>query len=99
MPAVTLPPGELMYRWMSAFGSSDCRNNSCATRLLATSSFTRRAEHHDAVLQQPAVDVHRPLFAAALFDDVRNQGHGGVAWLDGVSRMPQCTMANCRIDE
>ena len=32
----------------------------------------RRAEQDDAVLQQPAVDVHRPLFAAALFDDVGN---------------------------
>ena len=35
-----------------------------------------RAEEDDAVLQQAAVDVHRPLFAAALFDDVGNQGHG-----------------------
>ena len=29
-----------------------------------------RAEKDDAVLQQAAVDVHRPLFAAALLDDV-----------------------------
>ena len=29
-----------------------------------------RAEEDDAVLQQAAVDVHRPLFAAALLDDV-----------------------------
>jgi hypothetical protein len=28
-----------------------------------------RAEEDDAVLQQAAVDVHRPLFAAALLDD------------------------------
>ena len=35
-----------------------------------------RAQEHDAVLEQAAVDVHRPLFAAALLDDVGNQGHG-----------------------
>ena len=34
-----------------------------------------RAEEHDAVLQQAAVDVHRPLFAAALLNHIRNQRH------------------------
>jgi hypothetical protein len=34
-----------------------------------------RAEKDDAVLQQPAVDVHRPLFAAALFDNEGYQRH------------------------
>ena len=35
-----------------------------------------RAQEHDAVLEQAAVNVHRPLFAAALLDDVGDQGHG-----------------------
>src|SRR5262245_20879039 len=39
-PAVTCPPGELMYSMMSLSGSSDSRNNSCAMMMLATSSFT-----------------------------------------------------------
>ena len=30
MPAVTTPPGELMYIQMSFFGFSDSRNSSCA---------------------------------------------------------------------
>ena len=34
-----------------------------------------RAEEDDAVLQQAAVDVHRPLFAAALLDHKGDQGH------------------------
>jgi len=33
------------------------------------------AQKDDAVFQQPAVNVIHPFFAAALFDDVRNQGH------------------------
>jgi hypothetical protein len=33
------------------------------------------AQEDDAILQQSAVDVHRPLFAAALFDHVGNQWH------------------------
>ena len=32
-----------------------------------------RAEEDDPLLEQPAVDVHRPLFAAALLDDIRNE--------------------------
>jgi hypothetical protein len=40
------------------------------------------AEEHNPVLQQTAVDIHRPLFAAALFDDVGNQGHE--------SKVPEC---------
>ena len=74
---MTLPPGELMYRWMSALGSSDCRNSSWATIAVGDFVVDRRAEEDDAVVQQPAVDIHRPLFAAALFDDVGNQWHGG----------------------
>ena len=31
-----------------------------------------RAEKDDAVFQQATVDVHRPLFAAALLDDIRD---------------------------
>ena len=30
-PAVTLPPGELMYRWMGLEVSSASRKRSCAT--------------------------------------------------------------------
>ena len=73
---MTLPPGELMYRWMSALGSSDCRNSIWATIGVGHVVVDLRAEEDDAVLQQAAVDVHRPLFAAALFDHVGNQGHG-----------------------
>ena len=32
-----------------------------------------RAEEYDAVLQQATVNIHRPLFAAGLFDDKGNQ--------------------------
>src|SRR5580765_2226277 len=38
MPAVTEPPGELMYRWMSLSGSSASRNNICAMTRFAISS-------------------------------------------------------------
>ena len=34
-----------------------------------------RSEKDDPVLEQPAVDVIRPFFAAALLDDVRHGGH------------------------
>ena len=40
MPAETLPPGELMYRVMSARGSSMDKYSSWATRTFAHSSFT-----------------------------------------------------------
>jgi hypothetical protein len=32
----------------------------------------RRTEQDDSILEQATVDVHRPLFAAALLDDVGN---------------------------
>ncbi len=35
---VTLPPGELMYRWIGLPGSSLSRKSSCAVTRLATSS-------------------------------------------------------------
>src|SRR5215813_13719452 len=38
MPAVTEPPGELMYRWMSLSGSSASRNSICAITRFARSS-------------------------------------------------------------
>jgi len=40
MPALTLPPGELMYSEMSLSGFSDSRNKSCATTRLAVASLT-----------------------------------------------------------
>ena len=40
MPALTLPPGELMYRKMSLSGFSLSRNSICATTRLAVWSFT-----------------------------------------------------------
>ena len=36
-----------------------------------------RAEEHDTVLQQATVDVHRPLVAAVLVDDVGDEGGHG----------------------
>ena len=35
----------------------------------------RRAQNDDAVLEQAGVDIHRPLFTTAPFDDDRNQWH------------------------
>jgi hypothetical protein len=35
-------------------------------------------EEDDPVLEEPAVDVEDPLFAAALLHDVGDGGHGGV---------------------
>ena len=37
-PAVTTPPGLLIYRWMSLSGFSDSRNSNWATTRLATLS-------------------------------------------------------------
>ena len=34
-----------------------------------------RTKEDDPVLEEPAIDVHRPLFAATLFDHIGNQGH------------------------
>ena len=34
-----------------------------------------RAHQHDAVFEQPGVDVHGPLFAARFFDDEGNKRH------------------------
>jgi hypothetical protein len=39
IPAETLPPGELMYRWMSLSGFSLSRNSSCATTRFAIASW------------------------------------------------------------
>ena len=38
-PAVTSPPGLLIYKLISFFGSSDSRNNSCAVTKDATLSL------------------------------------------------------------
>ena len=65
MPAVTEPPGELMYSQMSLSGSSPSRYSSCAVMRLATSSFDVGAEEDDALLEQPVVDVH-PLEGGSL---------------------------------
>ena len=35
-----------------------------------------RTEENNAILEQTAVNVHRPLFAAALLNHVGDQGHG-----------------------
>ena len=39
-PDVTTPPGELMYRKISFFGSSDSKNKNWAHMTLATASLT-----------------------------------------------------------
>ena len=39
-PSVTLPPGEFMYKLISLSGSSDSKNNNCATTKLAVVAFT-----------------------------------------------------------
>ena len=40
IPAVTDPPGLLIYNEISFEGSSDSRNNNCAITRLAVASFT-----------------------------------------------------------
>jgi len=40
IPAVTLPPGELIYIWIGFFGFSDSKNNNWATKLDETTSLT-----------------------------------------------------------
>ncbi len=84
-PAVTLPPGELMYRWMSALASSRLQEQQLGDDGVGHLVVDLRAEEDDAVLQQAAVDVHRPLFAAALLDHVGNQGMDIVAAMDATS--------------
>ena len=36
----------------------------------------RGSQDDDAVLEQAGIDIHRPLFTAASFDDDRDQWHG-----------------------
>ena len=57
MPALTLPPGELMYSEMSLSGFSLSRNSSCATTRLAEWSLTGPDQEDDALAQQARVDV------------------------------------------
>ena len=56
-----------------------------------------RAEKDDAVFQQAAVDVHRPLFAAALLDDVWNQRHGCLLQLRFTVVSGQWFYGNCKL--
>ena len=56
MPAVTEPPGELMYRLMSRLASSADSSSSCAQIWLAIVSSTGLAEEDDSLAQQPVVD-------------------------------------------
>ena len=81
---MTLPPGELIYRWMSALGSSDLQEQQLGDDRIRHFVVDRRAEENDPVLQQATVNIHRPLFAAAFFDDERNQWHGSTRWMFGV---------------
>ena len=57
MPAVTDPPGLLMYIQMSLPGSSASRKSSCAQTLVGHVVADVGAEHHDAALEQAVEDV------------------------------------------
>jgi amidase len=77
MPAVTTPPGELMYIEMSFDGFSLSRNSSWAT--ISEAMCLRPAGHeHDAFAQQAAEDVEAALAAAGLLDHHRHQRAGAI---------------------
>ena len=63
---------------MSLSGSSDSRWTSWATIRLADLLVDLPAEEHDAVVEQPRVDVERALAARGLLDDHRNEWHRGL---------------------
>ena len=60
---------------MSFSGSSASRCRSWATTRLAISSLISPLDEHDALAQQPRVDVERALAARVLLDDHRDQWH------------------------
>ena len=71
--AVADPPGLLMYREMSRSGSSAVRCSSWADDQVGDVVVDRAAQHHDAVLEQPGVEVEGPLAPVGLLEDGRDQ--------------------------
>ena len=78
-PAVTDPPGELMYRQMSRSGSSAASSSSWAQIRLAVVSSTCGAEEDDALLEEALVDVAGPVDPGHLVGDRGKDqlGHAG----------------------
>ena len=75
MPAVTTPPGELMYIQMSFFGFSDSRNSNCAVMSEAMPSSTppvtntmrsRSKREKMSKLRSPRLDCSMTMGTSAL---------------------------------
>ena len=75
-PALTLPPGELMYRKMSLSGVLALQEEHLRDDHVGRLVVDRADEKDDALAQQARVDVVRPLAAAGLFDDDGHQAEG-----------------------
>ena len=75
MPALTLPPGRVDVQVDVGLGIVGLQEQHLGDDRVGHLVVHLRAQKDDPVLEQAAVDVVDPLFAAALFDDVGNQGH------------------------
>ena len=72
-PAVTTPPGELMYRLMSRSGILCLEEEELGDDQVGHVVLDGVAQEDDAVLEQAAVDVVGALAAAAALDDHRHE--------------------------
>ncbi len=73
MPAVTEPPGELMYKIDVLRRFLGLQIKHLRDDQVGHVVVNRRADEHDAVLQQPRVNVVTAFAAPGLFNDHRNQ--------------------------
>ena len=73
-PAVTEPPGELMYREMSLSGSVALQVQKLGHDRVGHVVVDLLAQEDDAVVEQAAVDVVAALAARRLLDDVGDEG-------------------------
>ena len=89
-PAVTTPPGELMYMKMSFFGFSNSRKSSWAVISEAIWSSIGAGDEDDPLAQQPRIDVEAALAPVGLLDDDRNEAGDDVLMVDHVNGILLC---------
>jgi len=70
---VMSPPGELIVEVDVLVGVLALKVDELGHDEVADLVVDGRSQEHDAVLQQPRVDVERPLAAVRLLDDDRNE--------------------------
>ena len=86
-PAVTTPPGELMYMKMSFFGFSDSRKSSWAVTRRRHMVLDRARDEHDPLAQQPRIDVEAALAPVGLLDDDGNELRNNILMVDHGKRI------------